>query len=445
MAGVEAGLTARLEPRGGQPVVLALSGGGDSLALLHVAAGWAKTHGRGLLAVTVDHGLSPDSPGWSAFAEQAAHSVGADWRGVVWTDTKPAGGLPAAARMARHRLIADASRAAGARVVLFAHTADDIAEGEVMRAEGSTLGRLRDWTPSPAWPEGRGLMLLRPMLGARRGEIRDWLAARGLNWIDDPANEDVRFARSRARATLLPDREGAKHTPDAAPVSRKTRGGAPVRSIPLSTGEGWFRADRSLDGSTLAAALVCAGGGDRLPRGQRLDALLARLRSGETFVGVVCGARVATDGDQILVSREAGEFARRRIAPQPLSARVEVVWDGRWAITADVPGWSVVPAAGRIAALAGTDRAVLKRMPSAVRGAHPVLIRNDGTAPVLAGAVAKARSLVEERLALALDRMTHERDLGTATHGGSLRNPLFSTLTSSNDGARRRFKGMRRE
>lgn len=77
-----------------------------------------------------------------------------------------------------------------------------------MRAEGSTLGRLRDWSPSPVWTEGRGLMLLRPMLGAGRGEVRDWLAGQGADWIDDPGNEDVRYARSRARAFLLPSGEG---------------------------------------------------------------------------------------------------------------------------------------------------------------------------------------------------------------------------------------------
>lgn len=110
--------------------------------------------GRRLLALTVDHGISPDGAAWSVFAERVAREAGADWCGLTWPGPRPASGLPAAARAGRHRLIADAARAAGARVVLFAHTADDIAEGEVMRAGGSTLGRLRDWAPSPARPEG---------------------------------------------------------------------------------------------------------------------------------------------------------------------------------------------------------------------------------------------------------------------------------------------------
>ncbi len=351
-------------------------------------------------------------------------------------------GLPAAARMARHRLIADAAREAGARVVLFAHSADDIAEGEVMRAGGSTLGRLHDWSPSPAWPEGRGLMLLRPMLGAGRDEVRRWLAGLGADWIDDPGNEDLKYARSRARASLLPVGEGGpegrirvgRGSGEAAPgqppltLERKDDGCAAVRSSPLPAGEGTINIDRLIDAPTLAAVLVCAGGGDQLPRGDRLSAIGFRLQSGEDFTATLCGARIEARGDHVLLTREAGEFARRPRAPRSLAPGVETVWDGRWAITVDSAGWSVVPAAGRMAALSGADRGLLKTLPSAARGAMPVLIRNDATAPVLAGTEGRAVSLVEERLALALDRMTHERDLGGAIHGASPRNHLFSGI-----------------
>lgn len=417
-----------------------MSGGGDSLALLHLAADWAGAHGRRLLALTVDHGLDPDSARWTAFAERAAREAGSDWRRLDWSGPKPATGLAAAARAARHRLIADAAREAGARVVLFAHTADDIAEGEIMRAEGSTLGRLRDWGPSPAWPEGRGLLLLRPMLGAGRASIRDWLAGQGADWIDDPANEDPKYARSRARGFLLPLAAGGAQrrmrdgcwSGEASPgqrtlaLSRQNDGSAAVRSTPLPMGEGSLTIDRTTDGHILAAALVCVGGGDRLPRGDRLARALARLRSGEDFTATLCGARLEARDDCVRLTREPGEFARRPPPPLLLIPGVETVWDGRWAVTADAPGWSVVPAAGRLAALSDADRAVLRALPPAARGSMPVLIRNDGTAPVLAGRVARARSLVGERLALAMDRMTHEKDLGAPVHGASPRNHLFS-------------------
>lgn len=308
-----------------------------------------------------------------------------------------------------------------------------------MRTEGSTLGRLRDWSPSPAWPEGRGLMLFRPMLDVGRAALRDWLKALGQDWIDDPANDDPRYARSRARASLLSFGEAGACI--ASPPARQAATG----SLPLPMGDGSFRIDRAISARTLAATLVCAGGGDRPPRGDRLVRLIDRLRAGETFTAILCGARVEAGADHIRVTRECGEFARRPRPPLPLPPGVETVWDGRWAVTAASPGWSVVPAAGRLSALSGADRARLGRLPPAVRGALPVLIRNGETAPVLAATVAVARSLVEQRLALALDRMTHESELEPRAHGATPRNHLFSDADFTGDGSAPRFQGSRRE
>jgi tRNA(Ile)-lysidine synthase len=307
-------------------------------------------------------------------------------------------------------------------------------------------------------------MLLRPMLGAGRAEVRDWLAGQGAGWIDDPANEDPKYGRSRARRTLNlpPSGEGGARSaraewedeglrrltslaPNALTLSREDDRFAFVRSSPLPTGEGSLMLDRDIDAHTLAAVLVCVGGGDRLPRGDRLAGLLSRLRSGGDFTAALCGARIQAARDRSLVTREAGEFVRRAPPPLPLPPGVETVWDGRWALTVESPGWSVVPAAGRMAGLSAADRAVLKALPPAARGAAPVLIRNDETAPVLAGRVGVARSLVGERLALALDRMTHERDLGGVLHGASSRNHLFSGAETTEQRALRRSEGPRRE
>jgi tRNA(Ile)-lysidine synthase len=149
------------------------------------------------------------------------------------------------------------------------------------------------------------------------------------------------------------------------------------------------------------------------------------LGAGEDFKATLCGARVEAEGERVLVVREVGEFRRRPPAPLPLTPGVETVWDGRWAIEAGEPGWSVVPAAGRMAALSAPDRAVLKALPEAARGGAPVLIRHGAAAPDLAGTAASARSLVEQRLALALDRMTHERDLGAASMAPRPRTAYF--------------------
>lgn len=283
-----------------------------------------------------------------------------------------------------------------------------------MRAQGSTLGRLRDWSPSPAWPEGRGLLLLRPLLDARRADLRAWLRGQDADWIDDPANADPRFARARARQAL----EG--RPPDDPREARPEAHGL------LAVEDDLVRLSRDADARTVAAALVCAGGGDRPPRGDRLARVLARLRRGEDFTATLAGARLEAEGAVVRIAREAGEFRRRRGASTPLPADEEAVWDGRWAITAPGPGWRVGPATGRAAALPDADRARLKAVSAPARGARPVLIRDGGGAPVLAGTEGQAHALVAERLALALDRMTHERDLASPIHGATPRNHLFS-------------------
>lgn len=420
LAGLEARVGERLDARLSSdttaPVALALSGGGDSMALLLIAARWARARGRPLLALTVDHRLNPESAAWTRFAAEAARSAGVSWRGLNWDDPKPTSGLTAAARMARHRLIAEAAREAGARVVLFAHTADDIAEADWMRAGGTTLGRLREWSPSPVWPEGRGLMLLRPLLAERRAVLRDWLSDLGVCWIDDPANADPRFGRSRARLALAgsltgePD-EPRPSTPWSAPKS------------------GVVQVGRDVDARTLAAALVCAGGGFRPPRGDRLAALLQRLGDGEAFTATLAGARLETAGDDVLIMREAGEMRRRPAQPLRLHPGRPAVWDGRFELTAVDPGWTVAPALGRMAALEPHDRALLNRHPAAARAAAPVLVRDDGAGPVLADDGVERRDLVPERLALALDETTHEDDLTRARWRNAVERPIFTGMT----------------
>ncbi|MBX9576158.1 MAG: tRNA lysidine(34) synthetase TilS [Caulobacteraceae bacterium] len=424
---VRARLDARLCRNQAAPLGVALSGGGDSVALLVLVADWARANGRRVLALTVDHGLNPDSRDWSRRCAAQARALGADWAELRWTDDKPATGLPAAARAARHALLADAARAAGARVILTGHTADDVAESDLIRAEGTPIGRLREWAPSPAWPEGRGLMLLRPLLGERREALRDLLRARGLDWIEDPANVDLRFARARVRSRLpLPPggglsvqersdwaRERVRGTPSTAtPHPFRLRLADSRRaSSPLEPGEGTVLADRCIAPASLAAALTCVGGVHRTPRGDALERVVVRLRSGDDFDAVLCGARLSARGDDVLIHREPGEQRRQGLAPLRLEPGQPAVWDGRFEITTDGPGLTVVPAHGLLNRLSPADRVALHALPPAARGAEPVLIRDGDPRPVLARTAAVVRSLVEARLAAALDVTSHEADL----------------------------------
>lgn len=456
---VFARLDARLNHAGPAPVALALSGGGDSLALLDLAAEWAKARGRRLLALTVDHNLNPDSADWTRFAAEAARAAGADWRGLTWEGARGGPGVPARARAARHALLAEAAREAGARVILTGHTADDVAEGDWMRADGAALGRLREASPSPAWPEGRGLLLLRPVLEERRETLRDHLCARGLSWLEDPANGDLRYGRGRARAALatqaLPLADGGgldgggvaevsaraqetRTVPSLEPHSQTSRADPHPRPFPHRGGRGegsgqaWagvLPLSRDLPASTLAAVLLCAGGGATPPRGDRLAALQARLAGREDFVAVLCGARVEASGACVQAMREPGEWKRRSPASLVLTPGRPAVWDGRFEIVTEQSGLRVEAAAGRLAQLSDRDRAALASLPPAARAAAPVLIGYEGR-PVPAWRAAQVRALGLRRLALALaafgGETTQEDGLFQTLHGETPPSDLFS-------------------
>ena len=326
-------LDRRLRPDLSQPIAVALSGGGDSLALLLTGAEWARRARRSLLVLTIDHRLRSESAGWTQACAATAARLDLPFRGLAWEGEKPATGLPAAARMARHRLLAEAARDAGARVILMGHTADDGLEARLMREAGSTTPEPREWTPSPAWPEGRGVFLLRPMLDVRRSAIRTWLAAHGERWIDDPANEDAAYARPRARQALaLGATPSAAASPgQAADLATACRGD--IHGGLEIVREALRAAPADALARFVSAACLCAAGTDRPPARAKVDRLAARLAGAEPFTAGLAGARIEADTSRARFRREAGEVARGGLAPLRLQAGEMAVWDGRFEVT----------------------------------------------------------------------------------------------------------------
>jgi tRNA(Ile)-lysidine synthase len=318
-----------------RPVAIALSGGGDSLALLLAAHDWARAAGRPVIVLTVDHRLRPESAAWTETCAATARRLGLPYRALAWTGDKPKAGLPAAARAARHALLADAAREAGSRVVLLGHTADDVLEARLMREAGSTTPDPREWSPSPAWPEGRGLFLLRPLLGVRRAEIREWLTRRDERWIDDPANTDAAYARPRARQALG---RGA-----AAPGANASASANALALATCADDTAGLEIDRAALRAAeqaalmrfVSAACLCAAGTRRPPERAKTERLAARLRGDETFTASLAGARIEAKAGMARFGREAGEAARGGLAPVYLRARETAVWDGRFEVTAD--------------------------------------------------------------------------------------------------------------
>jgi tRNA(Ile)-lysidine synthase len=318
-----------------RPVAVALSGGGDSLALALIAVAWAKRAGRRLLVLAVDHRLRAESAGWTQACAATAARLAADFQALAWTGDKPTTGLPAAARHARHALLAGAARAAGAKVILMGHTADDVAEARLMREAGSTTPNPREWAPSPAWPQGRGVFLLRPMLRVRRQDIRDWLTARGERWIDDPTNEDRTYARPRARRALG---AGAAIATEelAAPATALARACRVDAKSALRIARDDLRAAApEARARFISAACLCAAGTDRPRSREKIERLIQQLTGDGDVTASLAGARITANETDAIFQREPGEEQRGGLAPLSLAVGKTDVWDGRFEVVAN--------------------------------------------------------------------------------------------------------------
>ncbi|MCB1422911.1 MAG: tRNA lysidine(34) synthetase TilS [Nitratireductor sp.] len=196
------------------PVIVAVSGGSDSMALLQFAHVWAQKHGADLHAVTIDHGLRPEAAAEAAFVAGVCAGMGVPHLTLAWDGAKPAFGIQEAARLSRYALLDDFAQDIGAATVLTGHTRDDQAETIFMRAVRSTD---KD-TGHSHTGDGRGLAgmarittlmsgtsIVRPLLDLSRQSLRAMLADLGQSWIEDPSNFDETYERVRVRRMLEKD------------------------------------------------------------------------------------------------------------------------------------------------------------------------------------------------------------------------------------------------
>jgi tRNA(Ile)-lysidine synthase len=188
--------------KGVPAIVLAVSGGPDSVALMWLAARWRGALARGprLVAVTVDHGLRAEAGREARAVKRLARSLDLEHRTLCWTGIKPKTGLPAAARAARYALLARAARGCGASHILTAHTRDDQAETLVMRMmRGSGIAGL---AAMARVSEREGVLLARPLLNVSKSRLLATLRKAKVGFADDPTNRDIHFTRPRIRAVM---------------------------------------------------------------------------------------------------------------------------------------------------------------------------------------------------------------------------------------------------
>jgi len=283
------------------PGAVAVSGGGDSKALMLLLADWAQSASRPPpVVLTVDHGLTPDSARIAQSVVQSAKRHGLEAHKLVWKGEKPAADIEAVARLARYRLMGDWCEAHRIKGLYVAHTLEDQAETFLLRlARGSGLDGLaamRARSPFPLQGFDR-LCVVRPLLEIERARLRGWLESRNEDWSEDPMNGDPRFARVRIRKAwsqlaelgLSPQRIAA-----AAQHLGRARDALEDATADLLETACRFEAERVLlDGTRLAAAapeiglralaqiLSRVSGEPYRPRFERLERLYGAIREGE--------------------------------------------------------------------------------------------------------------------------------------------------------------------
>jgi tRNA(Ile)-lysidine synthase len=310
-------------------LVLAVSGGPDSTALMVLAARWrGRARSPKLVAVTIDHGLRKEAKREAKAVERLAAKLGIEHRTLEWTGRKPKTGLQEAARLARYRLLCDVAREVGAAHVLTAHTRDDQAETILIRmARGSGVSGLAGMFVHSRIPTeaGRDLALIRPLLSIPKSRLIATLKAAKIRYANDPSNRDPRFTRSRFRE-LMPAlaREGLTASRLATFARRVLRieetllqvmaaankkvapGPWPAEGPVTMQTEMFADLPREVAIRLLGRAITWAGNEGPVELGKLetfCDAMAAALRDSTKFRRTLAGAMVTVDRNQITVER----------------------------------------------------------------------------------------------------------------------------------------------
>jgi tRNA(Ile)-lysidine synthase len=356
--------------RKGQTLGLAVSGGGDSMGMLHLAAGL----GLPLWVVTVDHGLRAEAAVEAAAVGQVCAGLGLRHAVLSWR-WDGQGNLQDAARRGRRAVMAEWAAQVGVPVVALAHTQEDVAETCLMRlARGAGVDGLA--AMPDRWQES-GITWVRPLLAVSRAELRDYLAGLGAAWIEDPSNDNDRFERVRMRKAMVGLRDlgltaarlsvVAGHLAQARVALDQATGQAAARCLTVQGNA--LRLDHAALATEAAEVQrrVIVGVIGRVarpgyaPRGAALQTLLTRVQAGQP--NTLAGVRFQS-------TRTGAWFFREYKAVADTVCGVGALWDGQWRITGDLPAGAEIRALGAGITLctawrqAGLPRAALLASPS---------------------------------------------------------------------------------
>jgi tRNA(Ile)-lysidine synthase len=364
------------------PLVVAISGGSDSTALLHLILGELTRSGSAyrLHAATVDHGLRAESGEEAEAVAALCAGLGVRHTILRWQGVKPESGVASAARNARYQLLADHAKGIGARHVLLGHTADDQVETILMRRARNPATHTRGHSGMSqavhAAVNVGGAWFLRPLLHSRRDALRQLLVAEGHGWIDDPGNDNAAHERVRVRHQVkaMSDSAFAAVLAEAA-VSARARilashAAAQIIDACRRPAPGLYELPRSSlmngseTGQNLAASALLAtvGGQDWLAPEQVIAPVLERLINGHVpWRTSLSGTLIDVTDETIRLHREF-----RGTGPHPVEVCPGAIFDRRYRV-ANVGSGGLIRAAGMAAT--GSPGGLTKGAGRLLRGA----------------------------------------------------------------------------
>lgn len=314
---------------------VAVSGGGDSVALLHILSRCFAPGSVDLFAVTVDHGLRPEAQQEAVQVKALCAKLMVPHTTLRWTTWDGVGNLQERAREARYQLISEWAKTQDIAVFAVGHTADDQAETMLMR-----LARSSGVDGLAAMPLNRtifGITLIRPLLGAIRQELRDYLSRHGLDWAEDPSNENTAYERVRTREALkllAPLGITAKVLSDVACNMDQAREALDwytflaARDFAVVNGGDVLydlRQFRALPGEIarrlLVRSVAWVGGAVRGPRRTPVNLALENIRAGRS--STLGGCTVLRHDNRVWVCREYNANRSTRCS-------IDAFWDQRW-------------------------------------------------------------------------------------------------------------------
>ena len=379
-------------------LAVGVSGGADSLGLTLLAHDWATQRGGAVLALTVDHGLRPESAGEAERVGRWLAARGIEHAILRWEGSKPSTGIQAAARAARHHLLAERCRTEGVLHLALAHHRDDQAETVLLRfARGSGIDGLAGMAPIRA---AGAIRLIRPLLDLPHARLVATCRAFGQEWIEDPSNHNPAYARARLREAeeaLAAEGLDSERLADTARRAARARAALETATASLLAEaaevrpEGWIRLDpkpllaaaEELGLRALVRCITVVGGAPYHPKAEAAERLYAEVAGGLGTGKTLGGCRILSRRGALMIAREpAGAIERLTVTPGN-----PVWWDRRFTVRVEAGTGSAFTVArlggeGWRMILAVRPDLAARGLPESVRETLPALWDGEGLAAV---------------------------------------------------------------